>query len=158
MPNYVELGEVPKINTDFYLELSGLYGEADYDKFNSYTDDLKKYGKEDPKKYFKRQTFKGQHLKVNYNFGCHKNCDICEYAGFTENNQKCTTCKNNEENICYLRNINDNICYNIFSLTYKYYNNSGSLICIPLKEKCPDDYPFEDKNTKECKKKLHLNI
>ena len=144
------------IDTVFYIELSELYGEADYDKFNSYADEIVKYGEEDPKLYFERQTFKGQPLKVKYKFGCYKSCDTCEYVGFTENNQKCTTCKNNEE-FCYLRNINDNNCFNIFSSTYNYYNNNEALICVPLNKLCPDDYPFENKETRECKEIISFN-
>ena len=93
---------------------------------------------------------------MHFNFGCYKNCDTCEYVGFTENNQKCTTCKNNEE-FCYLRNINDNNCFNIFSSTYNYYNNNEALICVPLNKLCPDDYPFENKETRECKEIISFN-
>ena len=143
-----------KINNNFYLEISMLYGEADYEKFNSYVDEIEKYGDgEDPKAYFEKQTFNGKSLKVKYNFGCHKNCYTCEYAGITIDNQKCITCRND---LGYCHMNNDNNCHNISSLLIKYYNNSGSLICLPLNEICPEDYPFENKNTKECLKSFSI--
>ena len=142
-----------KINNDFYLELEATFGEPEYDKFNSYADKIEIYGNEDQRNYFRQKNFISNNLTVKYNFGCHKNCDICEFVGLKEDNQKCTTCKNNEE-YCYMNNNNNNNCFNIKKLTYNYYNKIGTLICIPLNENCPDEYPYENKNTKECKESI----
>ena len=140
-----------KINNDFYLELAAIFGEAEYDKFNSFSDKIEIYGEEDQRNYFQKKTFVGNSLKVKYNFGCHKICDTCEYTGIKIDDQKCITCKHSEE-YCYMNNENN--CFDTKNLTYNYYNKIGKLICIPSQENCPNDYPFENKNTKECKESI----
>ena len=143
-----------KIDNEFYLEMTQIIGEPEYDESNSYADEIKTYGNEDYKNYFQRYIFEGSSLKIKYNFGCYKNCYNCEYVGFTLDNQKCLSCKNNEE-LCYMNNTNN--CFNVNSLTYNYYKEDGNLICVPLNSLCPEDYPFEDRITKECKKILNFD-
>ena len=140
---------MPKPNSDFYIELTAIYGEPDYDKFNSFADSFESYGNESPKDYFKPQYFKSSSLKIEYNFGCHKNCEICEMVGLTLDNQKCTNCKINTNDLCFMKDEGN--CFNTSSLIYKYYNSNGNFLCVEKNEVCPDDYPFENKNTKECK-------
>ena len=143
-----------KIDNELYLEITQIIGEPEYDKFNSYADEIKVYGNEDQKNYFQRYIFEGSSFKIRYTFGCYKNCDNCEYAGFTLDNQKCLSCKKNEE-LCYMKNENN--CFNINILTYNYYKEDGNLICVPLNSLCPEDYPFENKITKECTKILNFD-
>ena len=144
-----------KIKEEFYLEISPIIGESEYEQFNSYADKIEIYGEEEQKNYFIRQSFEGKSFKIKFNFGCHKNCGSCEYAGITPDNQKCLSCKNNE-GLCFMNNENN--CFNINSLTYNYYYNEiGTLICTPLNGKCPENYPFEDKKTKECKEIISFN-
>ena len=142
-----------KINDDFYLELSPILGEPEYDKFNYYTDYIQKYGEEDDKNFFQPKIFQGNTVKMKYNFGCYKNCDICEYVGLNLDEQKCITCKDSEE-FCYMNNENN--CFDVKDLVFNYYSGTDSLICIPINEGCPNDYPFENKNTKECKESIDL--
>ena len=138
-----------KINEDYYFEIIPLYGYSDYDKYNSFPDFMERFGDEDQKDYFESQTFEGSSLRITYNFSCHINCETCEYIGISLDNQKCLSCANG---FCYM-GLEKN-CFNIDSLIYNYYNEVGTLICVPLNEICPDDFPFEDKNTKECKEMI----
>ena len=144
-----------KANSEFYIELYEIFGEPEYNKYNRYADKIEIYGNEDQKNYFKSQIFKGTNLQIKYNFKCYLNCGTCEYAGLTLYNQKCLTCKNSED-FCYINTgkNNEKNCYYLKSLNYRFYNKNGSYICIPLKESCPDDFPFENKDTKECKQMI----
>jgi len=145
-----------KIKDDNYLEMSILFGDSEYDKFNSFADKVEVYGEEDQRKYFEKQTYIGKNLKIKYNFGCHKNCDKCEYIGFALDDQKCLSCKD-PEYFCLMKNTNN--CFNINSLIYNFYNKSGNLICLPLNESCSNDdnYLFENKITKECKESINFD-
>jgi len=144
-----------KIEEENYLVMSLFFGDSEYDKYNSFADKVEVYGEEDHSKYFERQTYSGRSLKIKYNFGCHKNCDECEYIGFILDDQKCLSCKD-PENFCQMKNTNN--CFDINSLIYNFYNKSGNLICIPLNESCSDeyDYLFENKITKECKQTINF--
>ena len=145
-----------KVNNDFYLELSTIFGEPEYDKFNKYTDNIEIFGEEDQKNYFNKKIFQGNSIKFMYNFGCHKMCDTCEYAGLKLDEQKCTTCKKSED-YCYMKDENN--CFDVKVSTFKYFNKIGELVCVPLNENCPDDFPFENKITKECEKSISfLNL
>ena len=145
-----------KIEDDNYLIMSVLFGDSEYDKYNSFADKIEVYGEEDHKKYFEKQNYVGRSLKIKYNFGCHKNCDECEYVGLTLDDQKCLSCKD-PEYFCLMKNTNN--CFNINSLIYNFYNRSGSLVCLPLNESCFNDYdyPFENKITKECKESINYD-
>ena len=149
---------IPIPNYDFYLELSAIYGECDFDEFNSFADSFQSYGKEneDQRDYFQPQIFRAKSLKIEYTFGCHQNCELCEIVGLSFDDQKCSSCNINATNDFCLMKSEGN-CFNTSSLLYRYYNTNGSFLCVENNDICPDDYPFENKNTKECKNKLSLD-
>ena len=137
-----------KIDDDFYIELSKLIGEPDYEIFNSYTDYMQTFGTENAEDFFEKQMYKVNTVKIKFNFACYQNCETCEYVGVSSENQKCLSCKDNDIK-CYIESENN--CDNIDSLKYKFYNDIGILKCIFIDLSCPDNYPFENIITKECK-------
>ena len=139
-----------KITDDFYIELSILNGEPDYETYNSYVDYMQIFGTENSEDYFERQIYKANSVKIKFNFDCYQNCETCEFVGISSENQKCLSCKDNIK--CYMESENN--CFDINSLTYKFYNDNGILKCVPLDLPCPDDYPFENTITKECKNNI----
>ena len=143
-----------KINEEFYLSLLPLFGFSEFDKYNSSADYIEQFGEEDAKDFFEKLEFTGESFTIKYNFGCHKDCETCEYVGVTLSNQRCLSCRSGE-GYCYMENENN--CFHINSVNYKYYiNENGTLICVPLGLSCPDNYPFEDKNTRECKSIIRI--
>ena len=69
------------------------------------------------KKITSKDKLEGSSLKIAYNFSCHINCETCEYAGISLDNQKCLSCGNG---FCYMKHEKN--CFSLNSLIYKYYN------------------------------------
>ena len=117
------------------IEIAAMIIEPDYEKTINLCDKFDNYG-DKANQYYEQKIIDEKILKIKFNFKCYSTCETCEYAGFNTTNQKCLSCKNNN-NFCLVENEGN--CYNIDNLSsqYIYYldsENGNQMICISSEE------------------------
>ena len=138
-----------KIEEHPSFQIMAIIIEPDYEKTISLCDKYDIYD-ENQSSYYERKIIDEKIIKVKLNFECYITCESCDYVGFNIINQKCSSCKNNQI-FCLMEKEGN--CYDTLELIYLYYLDSeftNKLKCIPLDEKCPDEYPLQKVNSKEC--------
>ena len=133
------------------IEIEALINEPKYDKSLTLCDKYEIYG-ENTNSHYKSKLIDSKiyTVKLLISFSCYSTCETCYSIGIDINNQRCKSCKE-DENFCFMENERN--CYNITELKYNYYRTDteiNKLKCISLNEFCNNEYPFEIKQTKEC--------
>ena len=133
-----------------FIEIKRIISEPEYEKYITLYDKIDIYG-DDEQKFYKKKIIEEKAYKFIFNFSCYPSCENCFFGSFSEDNQKCLSCKS-EENLCFMEK--NKSCYNISMLIYNYYkhNITNEIICVPHGEFCLNEYPFEIRDTKECVK------
>ena len=132
-----------------YIEIKRIISEPEYEKYITLYDKIDIYGESDQKLFYKKRIIDEKIYKFIFNFSCYSTCETCYFGSFNKDNQKCLSCKSGE-NLCFMEK--DKNCYNISNLIYNFYKSNNEIICIPHGEFCPNEYPFEIKDSKECVK------
>ena len=163
-------------NSEYYsFEYQNIVKESDYSNFNKYPITILNFTSEnsnineDEENYFQPQYFYGKINTVKFKL-CHKYCNTCYEYGYSNDNQKCMSCKEeysynyfNEYplNCVPLGYFNDKEeqklveCNNFNSKFYITLDNKK--ICFKNKYSCPLDYPYYDDKARECLNSISPN-
>ena len=120
----IKFGEEP------IIEITAIILEPDYEKALSLCDkvDIIRENQTEYYEYYERKIIDEKKLKVKLNFECYMTCKDCEYVGYNLANQKCLSCKE-DNNLCFMQNEGN--CYDISTYNYKTYTDSNNnLFCI----------------------------
>ena len=130
------------------LEIIALIIEPDYNKSLYLCDKADIFG-ELPNNY-EEKIIDEKKLKVKLNFECYTTCKECNYAGKSITNQKCLSCKE-DNNLCFMEYKGN--CYNISNSNYGTYTDSdNNLICFSEEENPPDVRTNSDESTEDTTK------
>ena len=113
---------------------------------------------------FTPKTFYGRVNRLKFKL-CNNNCKTCKVIGNSIIDQKCESCPDNYtiDSPEHSSNCKPNgyfIDYDTGTLVQctpensKFYtdaNNNNAIVCMKNTEECPNDYPYYDSATKECK-------
>ena len=109
-----------------FFEIIAIISEPDYNKSLYLCDKVDIFG-EEPSEY-PEKIIDEKKLKVKLNFECYTTCNDCEYVGYNVSNQKCLSCKG-ENNFCFMESEGN--CYDISTYNYSTYTDSfNNLICF----------------------------
>ena len=169
--NYTIVQKSNFTNNNSYLEYQIILIEADYDSFNNISSEIinsSASGEQfiDERQYYNRSIFYGRTNTINFlSKKCHKYCLTCSEFGNSDNDQKCTSCKEEysyfipgeiTSNCVPENNFYDNDRQQLIkcnkSNSYFFIDENNKKICFKNNNNCPNEYPVLNQETGECSK------
>ena len=157
-----------------YMEYQIILSEGDYETFNSLSSQiincsLNNNAFVDQKNFYTKKLLYGRTNTLFFaTHKCHEFCFTCLDLGISDDNQKCTSCKDKYsyfhkrdffENCVPENKFYDNEAGQLVECTdlnSKFYfdEDNQKKICFKNTKNCPDEYPYLKSNSNECFKSL----